>query len=861
MTGAPRNGAGRRAGIALFVTLAAWAVFTWPLPRHAASGIPSSDRNVEQGHVREMIPGDHLQLLYHFQLVADMTAGRIPWWHNPYEFNLGPDSERATPDPYYMPFSLLYALLAPRLGPAGAWNAAGWVGLFLTFWLTWRLVRRYTTDPAAAFLGALVGFALPYRWITLLTGSPTGFGMTWVPALLLGLDVAVRDRRARGGWLAGVALLCGYGSDLHVFFFQVLATPAWCVFAWIAAPRRDLRGSLRALVPAVLLGVATLGLGLALHRVGGTDLAEGRALRDVARFSPLPVGLVSWRNLGVSNHVFFGSALALLLAAGLCAVIKRARSVQSATLPSSEGWPARLGRAGRGGFSVPTHPLFLLLPALAALVCLALGTNGPFEGLAARACRAAIPRFDMIRQPVKIYCLLPTVAAVACAQALAALGACAGTRRTALAVMAAAASLVIVESRFQLGSTVCRLDARQGAYAAVAADARAAAAQARALVLPLWPGDSHYTSLYQYNAARHRVRMVNGYAPTMRDFYYTDVYLRFESANQGLLRDAQLDWLLQRGIGHVIFQEGPYPEQVAPFPAAAALVRLLGHPRLRLLEQDRLAWAFRILGQPADPPPAAPDWSCRFPARTWEGEALAPAPDAVRADPTAQGGHCLRLGAAGVALETRRPVAGQDGLRWLLRVRGAGVLSAAAGAGETLAAPLRRTPGTNGWTWVAVPVPLERDGFEYARLALRAETGAVDVDAVVLAAGPWPDWAAGTARTFPAACFFRAGYTEAPAGAIVLRRASEADRTVLYGPRLPLASGVYTVRLVFRTDAPAGTQLGMLSPDGGPATPVRAGTPCRVRIARADNRLWSMAFTFSRAADMRIDAVSLERIE
>jgi hypothetical protein len=858
VTAARQSGAGRSAGIAVLVTLAVWALFAWPLPRYAASGIPSSDRNVEQGHMREMIPGDHLQLLYHFQLVADMAAGRIPWWHNPYEFNLGPDAERAAPDPYYMPFSLLYALLAPALGTAGAWNAAGWVGLLLTFWLTWRLARRYTPDPAAAFLGALVGFTLPYRWITLLTGSPTGYGMTWVPALLLGLDYAVRDRRAAGGWLAGAALLCGYGSDLHVFFFQLLAAPLWVCFAWCAGPRRALRGSLRALAPAVLLGAAALALSLVLHRdFAGTDLAAGRALSDVARFSPRPVGLVSWRNLGVSNHVFFGSALLVLLTAGLAAIVRSALSADSAMHPAPAGWPARLRRAGRGGLFV--YPL--LLAALAALVCLALGANGPFDGFVLRACRAAIPRFDMIRQPVKAYCLLPTIAAVAVALALTALAARIRKRRTALAVITAAAALVLVESRFQVSPTLCRLDARQGAYAAVAADARAAAATARALVLPLWPGDSHYTSLYQYSAARHGVRMLNGYSPVIRERYYTDVYLRLESANQGLVRDAQLDWLLARGIGYVIVQEGPYPEQVAPFPAAAMLVRLLGHPRLRLLEQDRLAWAFRILEQPADPAPAAPDWPFRFPARTWECEALASDPAAVRADRSAQGGACLTLGPAALEIETRRPVAGQDRLRWLVRAQGGGVLTAAAGAGAATAALPPRTPGTNGWTWIAVPVPLAADGFERVRLALRAETGPVAVDVVALAAGPWPDWTPGTVLTLPAACFFRAGYSERPGGTIVLRRASEADRTVLYGPRLPLAPGTYAVRLAFRADAPAGTALGVLAADGAPAVPVRAGAPCGVRVDWADTRPWTLAFTFSRAADMRIDHLVLERIE
>jgi hypothetical protein len=46
-------------------TLLLFAVFSWPLPRFARQGIPSSAQNIEQPAWRSSIPGDHLQLLYH----------------------------------------------------------------------------------------------------------------------------------------------------------------------------------------------------------------------------------------------------------------------------------------------------------------------------------------------------------------------------------------------------------------------------------------------------------------------------------------------------------------------------------------------------------------------------------------------------------------------------------------------------------------------------------------------------------------------------------------------------------------------------------------------------------------------------
>ena len=79
-----------REGIAsLLITLAVWMLFSWPLPRDLFTTIPYNAANVEDAQViRQMEPGDHLQLMYHFWLFKDMLTGHTPWFHNLYEFNL-----------------------------------------------------------------------------------------------------------------------------------------------------------------------------------------------------------------------------------------------------------------------------------------------------------------------------------------------------------------------------------------------------------------------------------------------------------------------------------------------------------------------------------------------------------------------------------------------------------------------------------------------------------------------------------------------------------------------------------------------------------------------------------------------------
>ena len=112
--------------------------------------------------------------------------------------------------------------------------------------------------------------------------------MAWIPALLLGLDLAAREGRPAGGALAGLAILFAAWGDLHVFFFGALAAPGWVVLALAARgpagerPLAGLGGVARALVPAAI------GLGLAL----ATPLFRDLVYRSV--MGAVPVAHAAW---------------------------------------------------------------------------------------------------------------------------------------------------------------------------------------------------------------------------------------------------------------------------------------------------------------------------------------------------------------------------------------------------------------------------------------------------------------------------------------------------------------------------------------------------------------------------------------
>ena len=173
----------RRAVAMGVASLLLMVVFSWPLARYARTGIAHTAFNLAPGEPMSMVPGDHLQFLYHLWLAQDTFAGHTPAFHNLYEFNTGDDAGRRDVTPYYLPFSAFFAAASIPFGQAAGWNFAGWMSLWLTGLFAWALARRYAPTETAAGLLALIPLAFPYTWVNLLSGSPTGLALMWVPEI------------------------------------------------------------------------------------------------------------------------------------------------------------------------------------------------------------------------------------------------------------------------------------------------------------------------------------------------------------------------------------------------------------------------------------------------------------------------------------------------------------------------------------------------------------------------------------------------------------------------------------------------------------------------------------------------------
>lgn len=836
-----------------------WAVFSWPLPRHMMDGIPSSSQNIETGSVRRMIPGDHLQLLYHFWLFSDMAAGRTPWFNNLYEFNAGDDAAGYRVRPYYLPWSGVYAAFAAAGGRAFGWNLTQMFSLWLTWLLTWLLVRRYTPDEFPAAVFSLLGVLLPFRWVTLFGGSPSGFAMTWVPAVWLGIDRAVRDGRWTGGLLAGLALMFASWNDKHGVFFCTLSAPAWTLFALLHSPGfrwtspATWRVPILALLPAAVGGLpAVMQTWLRGKHLEASAHEMIRSVDQIGMFTPDAGGFFRWAAEGASSHAYIGYTPLLLILVGLGGLVL--------------GWGFGRHAARRGLFTAT-----LAAAAAAGIAMLALGPRGPAAGLAYRAACKVLPPYRMIRQPGKAFILMPTLMALAAGAAAGGLRGWTGGPASRRWFVAAFGLVMCLEMKHQVRATVSLLDNDQAAYRAAAEEARARGAVPRVVVVPLWPGDSALASSYEHYASLERLRLVNGYSPAVPRKYVAGVYERLRALNHGELGDEELAALREMGVTSLLLHEDLFPEKVSPFPVGVTLQRLLAHPALRWLKQDGRVWAFAIVDPAQDvrhsvaPSPrhaSSPELLCV--ARTTEFESASPGTDVAREDRACSGGAFARWSPGVTARLARARSYAVAGARWEVRARGNGRTEAVwqyedQPAGAAMDFEVRGPD----WSWIAVHHP-PPPGKGSPSLRLICLEGSVDADVALFMGPGWTPPAPGETKRLPPASFFRAGYSRVESGAVVFERDRDPDGRIFYGPNLPLPAGRYRTALSFASPAPAGTRLGIwrAGPATNAATDVVAGrTPATVEFIQPADLPFVLSFDFLRAADIELTDVALTRVE
>ncbi len=146
------------------------------------------------------------------------------------------------------------------------------------------------------------------------------------------------------------------------------------------------------------------------------------------------------------------------------------------------------------------------------------------------------------------------------------------------------------------------------------------------LEIPLWPGDSHQSSLYEYYITLDRVRRVNGYTPIVKQKYIDTIYKPLATLNMGLFDEQQYAQLKKMGVRFITVHDNPdvFPRKVSPFPPHSTVRRLMNSPYLRfvpvknmmdlpgLVRENRKLYLFQLVDHAPPLSKTAEQATCRF---------------------------------------------------------------------------------------------------------------------------------------------------------------------------------------------------------------------------------------------------------
>ena len=786
-----------------------------------------------------------------------MLAGRTFPMHDLYQFNTGDDGERFRLKTFSFPLSLLYAVFETPLGRAGAYNLVGLTALAFGALFTTLLLSRFGAGEIEAVILGVSACALPYGWTSLMNGSPTGPAMMWWPAIMLGLDMAIVSGRRSGAWLAGIGLLFASCTDPHVFFFSALASPFWALFsAWRSGMKLrpaqpcELAGVLRCLIPAMALGAAAVAWFLAgLNRhCNGSIFEQSAPIAMAALYSPMPAGLFDIHATGKSAFIYLGIGMTLLAIGGVAAAIR-----------------LRMRRDRRP--AAPDQPdiFVVLLLACLAIVILALGTNGPFCGRILFALRKVFPPYAMIRQPHKIFCLLPPITAVASFTALD-LWRRMFPARAAFRVWLALQALMLVEFSIRISPGLTRVPTEAPAYDAAALDAALNARECRAVAIPLRRGTEHDSSMPVYCASLHRVRLANGYSPVVPRSYAKKFLPAFASLNFGVISDKQIQDLETLGFGYIIFHEDLFFDNTDVLPSSAALERLFDNPRLTVLRKHDATWCFRILPNrtPSKPPaPSLPFFASNF---RWEAEEHGFIPPAeLVADSSAGAGRAVNMRGGSILKGPERMVFPDGKLCWFVRAKGSGKLAIATKSGDSILEMSVCELKAADWQWISASIP-GRTSPVSLRAQIEMVEGAAQVDCCALGDARWQSPEKGMTLLIPARSMFHTGASSPDMDAVAWDPSFSPPGSALHGPGLPLENGQYRLTVEYNSTAEQGTLIGRIQARWSdtmetPLKDIVSGCECVLEFTQTCNLPWEIILHYEGTADLHLYSFRLTRIE
>ncbi|CAO0819790.1 membrane hypothetical protein [Desulfarculales bacterium] len=344
--------------------------------------------------------------------------------------------------------------------------------------------------------------------------------------------------------------------------------------------------------------------------------SQGRSLSEVNLFSPRLSDLFDPANVHMERTIYFGWALGGLALLGLAMlVLTRPRAARQAAQASLWAGLGMLFTLLCLGPTLPALPLYQVLYKL-------------------------VPYFNFPRVPGRLIIFAVLMWSLLAGWAVRELSAGwrgrGQGRSICLGGLLGAAILLSIWPPTPTG--VCLLPPASPLEEAIRREMPdGPRGQARLLGLPIWPGDSHQSSIYDLTIARTGAAMINGYSPVVPRTYIEQIYTPLYPLDFGLVDAPALTMLERLHVPLVVFHDDDqvYPRKISPFPPALARQRLLASGAFNLENQS--GTVFLLRHNPTAPPDLRPGRVISPVVSLWEAESLRRTTGRLVDDPQASG--------------------------------------------------------------------------------------------------------------------------------------------------------------------------------------------------------------------------------
>lgn len=555
--------------VALFILIG--IIYSYPLILNFGSSIPYTHAPQPGFETVPLMQGDHLLLYYTYWLLKDyfLTPGQdmfrepytfaIPGWQRPYE-------------PRGLPSSILF-LFFSFLGNIIAYNCIVILSFLLCGICTFLLADRYLKNKPAAFLSGLIFAISPFRLSQLFGGHPTGFILFWVPLIVYLYELLWEKKKWLYGWLAGACIFLVCMEEHHMGYYTALFTVFFWLYKYLfsnkAKPLNILQFAL------LLIPVATGWLASAAYMLHVKSIVfnvsvagKGRTFDEIKLYAPVIKQFFQRVNTDSEKYIYMGIIPLILIISG---IIKKI-FFQTKTKNEKDIFP---------------YTFYLLTFFAGVILC--LGPNLKYLPVY-KLCYKIIPFFHFPRSPARIYTF-----------SLLGLSLLSGYgimifKKNYLRYIFIILLCLDFYIYPRIGLT--RLSAGNKTYSYI----KGTYPKNPLLEIPIWPGESSWTSIYQYYTTIYRIPIINGYSPFVTKQYVDEIFWEFVSINMGMINPEQYELLKKLNVKYINIHEEAYPQKVNPFPFKIALENLKKSPYIKFILNDGPMYLFEILDKPQNIP-------------------------------------------------------------------------------------------------------------------------------------------------------------------------------------------------------------------------------------------------------------------